>query len=66
MGDHMQRMDLLLLNILQEVFPVFLDRSLSIAMETDSRLHQGTNVEVVTLHCRQLKYFAIGKVPRHT
>ena len=39
-GDHVQGMDLVLLDILQEVIPVLLHRSLSIANKTDPSLHQ--------------------------
>ena len=47
----MKGMNLILLYISQEVIPVFLHRSLSIASEMNPSLHQGTDVEVIALHC---------------
>lgn len=46
---HIEGVDLALLDELHEIFPVFLNGSLSIANETDTRLHQCANVKVIGL-----------------
>jgi hypothetical protein len=47
--DHLHGGDLLVLNHLEERFPVFVDRCLAVADKADTALHEGTDVEVVGL-----------------
>lgn len=47
--NHLQRVQLALLDLPQKFLPVLVDGRLSISNETNSTLHQRSNVEVVGL-----------------
>ena len=49
MADHLERIDLALLDHLQERLPVQVDGRLAVTNEADTALHQGADVEVVGL-----------------
>lgn len=48
-GNHLQGVNLALLNHLEKLLPVEVDGSLSVADEANTALHQRANVEVVGL-----------------
>lgn len=48
-GNHLHRCDLLILDHLEERFPVEVDGCLAVANEADAALHEGADVEVVGL-----------------
>ena len=41
-SDHLERVNLVLLDLVQQVVPVHVNRSLAVANESDTALHQGT------------------------
>lgn len=48
-SDHLQRVNLAFLDVLEQLLPVEVDGCLSVANQADTTLHQRANVEVVGL-----------------
>jgi len=48
-GDHLERVDLAALDLLEEHLPVEVNRGLTVTDEADTALHESTDVEVVGL-----------------
>lgn len=59
-GHHIQWIDIVRLNEMHEVFPILLDRSLSITHKVNTCLHQSPNVKVISLRM-MVSYFTLPK-----